>query len=219
MPPTSLGISTRLYFVVLETTLDGLVTVPRRRRYLRLLAGMLADLVAAAAFTMAAAALGPDEDLSLVGRVCLAVAFSTLVRLAWQLCLPLRTDLCQLASTLARCLDLHTTTRQLLANRANRLLGRHHRLVNENDWHPRDRRAARWYAPLLVAGYLAWQPPWPGGNATPCRTTPEPSTGRALPMAAVPGSTATTQQPLAPLLRGSGTDVTSRLRRRGGTRA
>ena len=37
--------SYRLYFLVVETTLDGLVVVERRRRYLPILAGMVADVV------------------------------------------------------------------------------------------------------------------------------------------------------------------------------
>ena len=42
-------LSNRFYFVVFETTLDGLVGVPRRQRYLPMLAGMGADVVAMAA--------------------------------------------------------------------------------------------------------------------------------------------------------------------------
>ncbi len=42
---TRLGFGRRLYFVVVETTMDGLVSVPRRKRYLPILVGMLADLL------------------------------------------------------------------------------------------------------------------------------------------------------------------------------
>ena len=44
---------------------------------------------------------------------------------------------------------------QWLANRVNRIRGRHDRLVDESTWHPQDRRVARWYGPLMVAGYTA----------------------------------------------------------------
>ena len=41
-------ISRRLYFVVLETNLDGLAVVERRRRYVPILAGLVADALAVA---------------------------------------------------------------------------------------------------------------------------------------------------------------------------
>ena len=152
--PSSIRLSNRFYFVVFETSLDGLVGVPRRQRYLPMLAGLGADLVTMSGLTIAAALTGGDEG-SLVGGVCLALAFSTLPRIVWQFYLFLQTDLYYLAATLLGCVDLHGTSRQWLANRFNRRLGRHDRLVDESAWHPRDRRAVRWYGPLMVIGYAA----------------------------------------------------------------
>ena len=147
-------LSNRFYFVVFETTLDGLVGVPRRQRYLPMLAGIGADIVAMATLTVAAA-LTQGDDGSLVSGVCLALAFSTLPRIVWQFYVFLQTDIYYLTATLLGCIDLHGTSRQWLANRANRVLGRTDRLVDEAAWHPHDRRAARWYGPLMVAGYAA----------------------------------------------------------------
>lgn len=147
-------LSNRFYFVVFETALDGLVSVPRRQRYLPMLAGMGADIVAMAALTLGAALTRGDGGApTLASGVCLALAFSTLPRIAWQFYFFLQTDVYHLASTVMGCIDLHGTARQWLANRSNRLLGRPHRVVDEDRWHPRDRRAARWYAPLMLAGY------------------------------------------------------------------
>lgn len=147
-------LSNRFYFVVFETALDGLVSVPRGKRYLPMLAGMGADVVAMATLTIAAALTrGEGGAPTLISGVCLALAFSTLPRIAWQFYFFLQTDVYHLASTVLGCIDLHTTARQWLTNRAYRLLGRHDRLVDEDRWHPRDRRAARWYAPLMLAGY------------------------------------------------------------------
>ena len=42
---TRLSIDRRMYYVVFVTEMDGLVTVPRRKRYLPMLAGMLTDLL------------------------------------------------------------------------------------------------------------------------------------------------------------------------------
>ncbi|WP_327044108.1 hypothetical protein OG320_20315 [Microbispora sp. NBC_01189] len=149
-----LRISRRLYFVVLETSLDGLVAVPRRKRYLPIVAGMLADVVVMAVLTIVADLLrDPGGGLSFWGRFCLAFAFAVLLRILWQFSLYLRTDLYVLVSTALGCVDLHGTAVRVLRNRVNRLLGRRDRLVDESDRHPVDRRVARWYSWLIVAGY------------------------------------------------------------------
>lgn len=149
-----LRIGRRLYFLVAETTLDGLVVVPRRRRVLPILAGLLADLLAVAALTLGAAALRqPDGALPLAGRICLALAFLTVLRIVWQFYVFLQTDLYQLLVTLLGCADLHRTTCRWLANQVNRALGRRHRLYDEALWQPRDRAVARWYCVVLVGGY------------------------------------------------------------------
>lgn len=49
-----LSVGHRLVYLVLETSLDGLVSVPRRQRYLPVLAGMLADVLAIAVLTLIA---------------------------------------------------------------------------------------------------------------------------------------------------------------------
>lgn len=151
---SSLSIGRRLYFIVLETSLDGLVAVPRRKRYLPIVAGMFADIVVIALCTIAAdLSRTPGGGFTLAGRFCLAFAFAVLLRVLWQFSFYLRTDLYVLVSTVLRCVDLDTTAKRLLRNRFNRLLGRHDKLVDESRWHPADRRAARWYSWLIVGGY------------------------------------------------------------------
>ncbi|BCJ40115.1 hypothetical protein GCM10010168_29730 [Actinoplanes ianthinogenes] len=149
-----MGIGRRLYFVVVETSLDGLVAVPRAKRYLPMLAGMLVDLVAVAVLTLVAAALRrPDGTEPLVGGICLAMAFATLLRFVWQFYFYLQTDLYHVIVTVFGCVDLQKTARRTIANRVNRLLGRRAHLLDETVWHPTDRAVARWYSWLLVVGY------------------------------------------------------------------
>lgn len=152
--PSRLGIGFRLYFLVFETTLDGLVVVPRRRRYLPMLAGLLADVLIIAALTLVAAGLRTAGGVpAAVGGFLLALAFATVLRIAWQFYFFLRTDIYYLVVTVLGCVDLHATARAMLANRFRRLLGRTDRLVDESAWHPRDRAVARWYSWLMLAGY------------------------------------------------------------------
>nr|MDT0660611.1 hypothetical protein [Micromonospora sp. DSM 115978] len=149
-----ISVGRRLYYVVLETSLDGLVTVPRRKRYLPILAGMLLDVLALSVLTLVAdLTRTPDGGLSATGRLCLALAFATLLRIAWQFFFYLRTDLYVLMSTLLGCVDLHTTAKRLLRNRLRRAVGRRDGLADEDQWHPVDRRVANWYSWLIVAGY------------------------------------------------------------------
>ena len=148
-----LSVGRRFYFVVFETSLDGLVMVPRRKRYLPFLAGMLADLLFLAGFTlMAQLGRNPDDSLPWHSRLFLALAFSTLLRLVWQFYLYLQTDIYFLISTVLGCDDLHGAARALLRSRVDRLFGR---AVNApgSGFSVVDRRAARWYSWLLVAGY------------------------------------------------------------------
>ncbi len=144
-----LSIGHRLVYLVLETSLDGLVSVPRRRRYLPILAGMLADVLAIAVLTLIADVT--RGGAATVARLCLAIAYATVLRLAWQGFFYLRTDLYVLLSTVLGCVDLHAAAVAVLRNAVRRVTGRPP--LDLSAHHPVDRRAARWYAWLMVVGY------------------------------------------------------------------
>jgi hypothetical protein len=145
---STLRIGRRFYFIVFETSLDGLVSVSRRRRYLPILAGMLADVLVISALTLGAAVTG-----GWVAAVCRAFAFVTVLRLYWQFYFFLRTDLYYLVTTVLRCDDLQNVAGQMLRNRLYRLLGLHDRRFDETAWGERDRAVGRWYSWVLLAGY------------------------------------------------------------------
>lgn len=152
---STLSISRRFYYVVFVTALDGLVAVPRRKRYLPMLAGMLCDVLVICGLTLVAAALrGSTGAPGVVYRLLLSMAFAVVLRLVWQFYFFLRTDLYYLAITVLGCNDLQTTARQMLRNRLMRLLRRPERIVDESTWHERDREIARWYSWLMPAGYV-----------------------------------------------------------------
>jgi hypothetical protein len=96
-----------------------------------------------------------------VPALSLSIAFSIVLRLIWQLMFYLQTDLYYVFANVLRCADLQNATRFYLHTRIRRLL---RRPVPEpdGDWSDRDRAVARWYAPILLAGYcfslgsLAW---------------------------------------------------------------
>lgn len=151
-----LGISNRYTYVVFETISNGLFSVPRRRRYLPILAGMLVDVVVVCALDLTAAALRHgDGIIPLAGRLCLALSYTVLARLYWQFLLYLRTDLYYVLSIALNCYDLHEASRSIFLNRLRRLTGRTARLVDETQWTDRDRKIGAWYGWLIVVGFLA----------------------------------------------------------------
>jgi hypothetical protein len=110
---------------VFETALDGLAAVPRRQRYLPMLAGLLADTVNVSLLTIVALLLlGPGDRMTLGSGVCLALAYTTLLRMLWQAYFHLETDLYYVIATVCGCVNLRQTAREMLRNRVNRLLGR-----------------------------------------------------------------------------------------------
>lgn len=149
---SKLRLSYRLYFLVFETHLDGLAVKPRRQRYLPMLAGMVADVLAICVLTWVAVALGATRGrMPMPAGMFLALAFGTTIRLGWQFYFYLRTDLYFVAIVALGCQDLHTAARRILGNRFRRLRGRP--VLSEEDLFPRDRRIGRWYSWLLLVGY------------------------------------------------------------------
>jgi hypothetical protein len=148
-----LGIGHRLYFVVFQTTLTGIYSVPRRRRYLPFLAGMVCDVLVFSGLVLLADALrGPDGTPSVVGRAALAAAYFTAIRLVWQFLFIVETDVHHVLATALRCTDLSGLTRSYLRVRLSRLLGR---AGEDVPCSSRERAVLRWFAPLTAVGSCA----------------------------------------------------------------
>jgi hypothetical protein len=150
--PSRFSIGRRYIYLVAETQLDALHSVPRRRRYVPFFAGTLVDAVTFAGLTLCAFALRGAGAPNWSWRLCLALAFVQVGRIAWQFLFYLRTDFYYIAATAAGCTDLDAAARDLLRRRLGRLLLPRWR-TPAAEFGERDRQAARWYAPLLVAGY------------------------------------------------------------------
>ena len=165
--PSTLTISRRFYYLVAETRLDSLFSVPRRKRYLPFLAGMIADVVLMSALTLIAAFLHHQGLPAWCAGVCLAIAFTCVFRVIWQFMFYLRTDLYFVISHALQCPDLHSATSFYIKAHVRRLL---HRPPPQSDadWADRDRAIARWYAPLLIIGYgfSLWSLVWAGIPST-----------------------------------------------------
>ncbi|MCZ4096982.1 hypothetical protein C8250_001640 [Streptomyces sp. So13.3] len=152
--PTKLRLSNRLTYIVAETQTNGLMSVQRRKRYLPFLAGMVCDAVVLGVLGLiAAAGRHADGSFPLTGRVCLALAFTVVMRIGWQFQLYLRTDLYYVFATALRCYDLHDAAKALLKNRIWRLLRRPERQADEEQWTEQDRRVGTFYGPFILLGF------------------------------------------------------------------
>jgi hypothetical protein len=151
--PARMGVSNRLTYIVFETQLNGLMSVPRRARYLPFLGGLICDGVVFCGLGLIAdLTRDGNGSFSLAGRVCLALAFTVFMRMLWQLQLYLRTDLYYVIATALNCYDLHDASSALMRNRIWRVLGREHRIVDERQWTEHDRRVGTFYGPFIVLG-------------------------------------------------------------------
>ena len=140
----------RLWVLVAETDLSGLWAIPRKSRYIPLLAGMIIDATSTAALICCAELfrLRGLEAARRFDHLILAIAFTYISRLIWQCFLFLRTDLYYVLSTMLRCTNLMHYTRQYV-----RHVVRHGWSSETAGYIPeRDERVVRYYAWFWLLG-------------------------------------------------------------------
>jgi hypothetical protein len=150
---STLAVSNRLHVIAFETRMDGLVGVPRSKRYLPFLAGMIVDVVVVAILSMIGQlARNSPGAWGLAGRLMVASVVPLLVRLSYQFLLYLRTDIYFVISTALGCNDLHGATQAIVRDLLRRATRRNGQVIDLNQWTARDRAVARWYSPFFVLG-------------------------------------------------------------------
>jgi hypothetical protein len=151
--PAIFRVSYRGVYVVYETDLTQIVTVPRNRRYGVYLAGMAIDTV------IVAAALGLRllDPPGAVDDVLAAVVLFQLLGIFWQwAALPLRSDSYALLANALRCHNLYRTTWLTAKARLFRLTPDEATELSEMS--ARDLQVARWFVVPYLAGIagMAW---------------------------------------------------------------
>jgi len=151
-----MGISHRLWYLVAETDLTGLWSVPKKQRYLPLMAGMILD--AAIASLLVLSLFAERQHFFYISPLALrlfrAMAFTNLMRILWEFFLFVRTDLYFVVVTYLNCKNLLVDTRAFLRNQVARVTPRIS-AVDQSGIPPTERRAIRTYAALYLAG-RAW---------------------------------------------------------------
>lgn len=151
-----LGIGHRMYVLVAETDLTSLWSVPKRRRYVPILAGPWLDLVSTSAlvlflFADARHLIALPSPMSRMGQ---AMIILYLLRLLWQCYFFLRTDFYYAIITALDCSNLMQDTETFLYNRLSKVLP----FVTRRSEHPlppAEARAVRVYAPIWLLGRVA----------------------------------------------------------------
>ena len=150
-----LGIGHRLWVLVVETDLTGLWSVPKRQRYLPLLAGVLVDAVSAAVLILALLAnkRGWWPVSLFYTRLLRAAVFTYAMRIVWQFLLFVRTDLYFVVASAFSCKNLLGDTEVFLRNQAARFL-RWIPAQNQSGIPPQERRVIHWFAWVWLAGRI-----------------------------------------------------------------
>ena len=149
--PARLSIGRRLYFLVFQTTLTGLMGVPRGKRVLPFCAGLLADsLFGSALLAVAWTCHGHGGVASAFGAAAVTALYLTVLRMAWQFLVFMETDLYYVLVHLLRVPDLHSLSRTYLRNRWWRLVRRPERMTDQSGLGAREQAIVRRYAPVVL---------------------------------------------------------------------
>lgn len=155
--PGRFSLGTRLHVLVAQTDVTGLWSVPRRRRYRAYLVGMAWDLSLLSCVVLLLAYAPMDGVVpALLGALALLLVFG----LAGQLQLYMRTDVYFVVADLLRAKNLTEDAGAYLGSWLQRGVARMSRRPRPRDGHqdvlaalpPRERRAVRLYAVLMLAG-------------------------------------------------------------------
>lgn len=90
---SKLSLGNRLWVIVLESDLTGILSLPKRQRYLPMLGGMLVDLLTIALLTLLTKLLIDHGSEGRALQIVQALIMQTILTLAWQLNIFLKTDI------------------------------------------------------------------------------------------------------------------------------
>lgn len=151
-----MGIGHRLWFLVGETDLTGLWSIPRSKRYLPLLAGSIIDAVSGAFLIIVL--FSYDRGWILLPNLCLSLvrgmAFIYAMRLVWQCFFFVRTDFYYVITSAFNCKNLMGDTEAFLRNAVARYIPRVGS-IDQTALPVSERRVVRIFAVAWVAGRVA----------------------------------------------------------------
>jgi putative peptide zinc metalloprotease protein len=150
-----MGIGHRLWYLVAETDLTGLWSVPKQKRYLPLIAGTLVDAFSGALLVLLLFAQEERWFLlpMLATRLLRAMLFTYSARVVWQCFLFIRTDFYYVIANFFNCKNLLGDTEGFLRNQLARVI-RRIRPVDQSAIPEAERKVIRVYAGFWIAGRI-----------------------------------------------------------------
>lgn len=148
-----LAIGNRMWFVVAEADLTALWAVPKRRRYVPLLAGMITDIVSGALLVLALFARD-DGWISLSDftvRLLRALVLSYCLRIVWQFYVFVRTDIYFVIASYFDCKNLLKDTENFLRKFISQVFPSV-RVVDQSNIPASELRIIRLYSIVWVIG-------------------------------------------------------------------
>lgn len=150
-----MGIGHRLWYVVAETDLTGLWAVPKRQRYLPLLAGVVIDIGSASLLLVLL--LGHTRGLFtfpvLTLRLVKAMVLTYILRVIWQFFFYIRTDFYYVFANLFGCKNLLKDTEDFVHNQLARFI-RSMRHRDQSGIPAAEMRIVRGYSLFWLAGRI-----------------------------------------------------------------
>jgi len=147
------SLSMRLYFPVVETNLTHLWSIPRRKRYMPFLAGILTDgLIVSLSVILLwfsdHGLLPQVEYLCAFGKFLVLILFYGIM---WQFLFFIRTDIYYVISNLLGCRNLYGDSWRLIYNTFSSLLGHERKSL---DIPPKELKVVKLYAPFMFVATI-----------------------------------------------------------------
>jgi putative peptide zinc metalloprotease protein len=151
-----IGIGHRLWYLVAETDLTGLWTIPKQQRYMPMLAGIIVDAVSGSCliFLLYAADHNWLSLPAFLAQLVRAMIFTYLLRIVWQCFFFIRTDLYFIIANFCNCRNLLKDTEAFLRNKLARVL-LFIRPVDQSAIPAAEFKIIRTYAFFWIAGRIA----------------------------------------------------------------
>ncbi|MGH8083337.1 MAG: PqqD family protein [Lysobacter sp.] len=118
-----LGIGNRLWELVAEADLTGILSLPRRQRYLPLMAGMMIDVLNIALLSLAVGWLLDHNGNPFAVQLLQALVLQLMITISWQFNIFLRTDFYYVVCNYFGHPDLDQQARLYLRDRLNHISG------------------------------------------------------------------------------------------------
>lgn len=152
--PTKLSVGRRMYMIVFESSMPGIWGVPKNRRYMPFLAGMLADAIFYSVCILVAGWLIRSGGSAWWASFLCALAYMTILHFVWQFYFFLQTDIYYVIVNFSGCKNLQQAARTLLRNYWYTMLNAKEKKIDMSQFTDRDRQVAKWYVFLYAGGWL-----------------------------------------------------------------